>query len=105
MDLVWVQFYNNGECDIGQTGFLDSFKGWSSDLNRNGLGPKLYIGAPACAKCAGQGYIDASTMDSVVRSAQSAGVDNFGGVMLWDGAEAVENPSGDYLKTVKGALG
>lgn len=112
MDFVFVQFYNNymAGCDIGQPGFIDSFKAWSNDLSGNstvaGKGPKLYIGAPACEACAGKGYLEPANMTSVVKSAISAGVGNFGGVMLWDGSEAKNNTGadGDYLKVVKSAL-
>jgi len=42
----------------------------------------------------------------VIASAKSAGVSNFGGVMLWDGPEAKGNTDGgkDYLEVVKSAL-
>lgn len=112
MDFVFVQFYNNAMagCDIGQPGFIDSFKAWSNDLSGNstvaGKGPKLYIGAPACADCAGKGYLEPANMTSVIKSAMTAGVGNFGGVMLWDGSEAKNNTGadGDYLKVVKSAM-
>ncbi|KAF6219700.1 hypothetical protein HO133_004169 [Letharia lupina] len=112
MDFVFVQFYNNAAagCDIGQPGFVDSFKAWSSDLSGNGTvaggGPKLYIGAPACEACAGKGYLEPANMTSVIKSAMMAGVKNFGGVMLWDGSEAKNNTGveGDYLQVVKSAL-
>lgn len=113
MDFVFVQFYNNAaaSCDIGQPGFIDSFKAWSGDLSGNstvaGKGPKLYIGAPACETCAGKGYLDPANMTSVIKSAMTAGIGNFGGVMLWDGSEAKNNTGadGDYLQVVKSALG
>ena len=112
MDFVFVQFYNNAMagCDTGQPGFIDSFKAWSGDLSGNstvgGKGPKLYIGAPACEACAGKGYLEPANMTSVIKSAMTAGVPNFGGVMLWDGSEAMNNTGadGDYLKVVKSAL-
>lgn len=112
MDFVFVQFYNNAMagCDIGQPGFIDSFKAWSNDLSGNstvaGKGPKLYIGAPACADCAGKGYLEPANMTSVIKSAMTAGVGNFGGVMLWDGSEAKNNTGadGDYLNVVKSAM-
>lgn len=112
MDFVFVQFYNNAMagCDIGQPGFIDSLKAWSNDLSGNstvaGKGPKLYIGAPACETCAGKGYLDPANMTSVIKSAMTAGISNFGGVMLWDGSEAKNNtgPGGDYLEVVKSAL-
>ncbi|KAL8654482.1 MAG: hypothetical protein Q9226_003414, partial [Calogaya cf. arnoldii] len=53
MDFVFVQFYNNGDCNIGQPGFAASLKAWSQDLSAKGDGPKLYVGAPGCAACAG----------------------------------------------------
>ncbi|KAL8777726.1 MAG: hypothetical protein Q9213_007741, partial [Squamulea squamosa] len=46
MDFVFVQFYNNGDCNIGQPGFAASLKAWSQDLSANGKGPKLFVGAP-----------------------------------------------------------
>ena len=112
MDFVFVQFYNNAMagCDIGQPGFIDSLKTWSGDLSGNstvaGKGPKLYIGAPACEECAGKGYLEPANMTSVIKSAMTAGIPNFGGVMLWDGSEAMNNTgaAGDYLKVVKSAL-
>lgn len=115
MDFVFVQFYNNEDagCDLGQPGFVDSFTAWSKDLSGNstvpGKGPKLYVGVPACpgTDCAGTGYVDAATMGTVIKSAQAAGVGNFGGVMLWDAAEAKMNVGNgsDYLQVVKSALG
>ena len=104
MDFVFVQFYNNGDCNVGQPGFVDSFKAWGSDLSAKGAGPKLYIGAPGCQACAGSGYVDPTTMASVVDSVKS--VSNLGGVMLWDGPEAVMNKNGrqDYTEVVKAAL-
>ena len=104
MDFIFVQFYNNGDCDVGQPGFLDSFKAWSKDLsNGSNGGPKLYVGAPACQECAGQGYVPADQFKGVIEGAKTAqGVANFGGVMLWDGAEAVVNEG--FLGSVKGAL-
>ena len=99
LDFVFVQFYNNGQCNVGESGFLDSFKAWSQDLSS---GPKLYIGAPACKACAGSGYLEAPELAKVVKSVTAANIKNLGGVMLWDGAEAEQN--GDFLKTVKAAL-
>ena len=103
MDFVFVQFYNNGDCNVGASGFLDSFTAWSSDLSAKGKGLKLYIGAPACTACAGSGYNAPDAMSTVIQSAVAKGVGNLGGVMLWDGAEAVTN--GNYQGVVKKALG
>lgn len=103
MDFVWVQFYNNGVCNIDQPGFQESFLAWSKNLAG---GPKLYIGAPACPTCAKSGYPDPAKIQLAISGAKGAGVPNFGGVMLWDGSWAVENMAGgkDYIMVVKEAL-
>ena len=105
MDFVFVQFYNNGPCNVGQPGFIDSFKAWSSDLSAKGSGTKLYIGAPGWAQGAGSGYVDPSAMAGVVASVKD--VSNLGGVMLWDGPESMMNVNSgkDYTQVVKAALG
>ncbi|KAL8675205.1 MAG: hypothetical protein Q9168_000458 [Polycauliona sp. 1 TL-2023] len=107
MDFVFVQFYNNGDCNIGQPGFAASLKAWSQDLSAKGAGPKLYVGAPGCAACAGSGYLGAEQMKGAIQGAMAAGLSNFGGVMLWDGPEGKANVQGgqDYLAVVKGAMG
>ncbi|KAK4691427.1 hypothetical protein P7C71_g5573, partial [Lecanoromycetidae sp. Uapishka_2] len=105
MDFVFVQFYNNGDCNVGASGFVDSFKAWSSDLSAKGTGPKLYIGAPGCETCAGAGsYVDPTTISSVISSVKD--VSNLGGVMLWDGPESLTNVNAgkDYTQVVKAAL-
>lgn len=108
MDFVFVQFYNNAaaNCDVGQPGFLDSLKAWSSDLSAKGAGPKLYVGAPACSDCAGAGYLDPGAITSVISSIKTAGLSNLGGIMLWDGSEAMANKAGggDFTTAVKSAL-
>ncbi|KAL9023007.1 MAG: hypothetical protein Q9196_007432, partial [Gyalolechia fulgens] len=35
MDFVFVQFYNNGDCNVGQPGFEASLRAWSQDLSAN----------------------------------------------------------------------
>lgn len=104
MDFVWVQFFNNGPCNVGTSGFVESFKTWSSQLSG---GPMLYIGAPACSSCAGSGYVAPAQIGTVIKSAMTPGADNMGGVMLWDGAEGYINKdgSGNYMSVVKAALG
>ena len=44
MDFVWVQFYNNGDCNVGASGFMASLTAWSGDLSAKGAGPQLYVG-------------------------------------------------------------
>ncbi|CAD6577414.1 MAG: hypothetical protein ASARMPREDX12_008338 [Alectoria sarmentosa] len=104
MDFVWVQFYNNGICNIGQSGFVDSFTAWSKNIAG---GPQLYIGAPACQACAGTGYLAPDAVTTAIKSATAANVPNMGGVMLWDGSEGMTNTAGgqNYNQVVKAALG
>lgn len=106
MDFVWVQFYNNGDCNVGASDFISSLTAWSSDLSATGKGPMLYIGAPGCTACAGSGYLDPTAMASAIDTAKAANLKNLGGVMLWDGPEAIENTAGgnDYTEVVKSAL-
>ncbi|KAI9810240.1 MAG: hypothetical protein M1827_006374 [Pycnora praestabilis] len=104
-DFVWVQFYNNPPCNIGSSGFLDSFATWSNALE--GSGAKLYIGAPGCANCAGSGYLDEADFDTAIAGVKGLGKDNFGGVMLWDGTEAhlnIDAQGRDYVQVAKDAL-
>ena len=107
-DFVWVQFYNNPSCNIDAQGFQQSFKAWS-DLLASGTivrGPRLYIGA-AGFEGAGSGYVKGSGLGTRVRTARGLYVENFGGVMLWDGSEAalnVDEYGVDYLSYAKSAL-
>lgn len=103
-NLQWVQFYNNGICNIGQSGFVDSFTAWSKNIAG---GPQLFIGAPACQACAGSGYLAPDAVTAAIKSATAANVPNMGGVMLWDGSEAMTNTAGsqNYNQVVKAALG
>lgn len=104
MDFVWVQFYNNGPCNIGQPGFVDSFTAWSQEIAG---GPQLYVGAPACTACAGSGYLGPDAVAAALKSATAANAPNMGGVMLWDGSEGMANAAGgkNYNQVVKAALG
>ena len=107
-DFVWVQFYNNPSCNIDAPGFRQSFKAWS-DFLASGTqvrGPRLYIGA-AGFEGAGSGYVKGSGLGTRVRTARGLYVENFGGVMLWDGSEAalnVDQYGVDYLGYAKSAL-
>lgn len=107
-DFVWVQFYNNPSCNIDAPGFRQSFQAWS-DLLGSGTqvrGPRLYIGA-AGFEGAGSGYVKGSGLGTRVRTARGLYVENFGGVMLWDGSEAARNVDQygvDYLEYAKAAL-
>lgn len=107
-DFVWVQFYNNPSCNIDAPGFQQSFKAWPDLLASGTLvrGPRLYIGA-AGFEDAGSGYFKGSGLGTRVRTARGLYVENFGGVMLWDGSEAalnVDQYGVDYLGYAKSVL-
>lgn len=108
-----MQFYNNPACNLDSAGFDASFAAWSADLAaaapgaaKGGRGPKLFIGAPAFQK-GGSGYVDSQRFASVVQRAKGSGTANFGGVMLWDGAEGlfnVDRNGRSYMQVAKAAL-
>ena len=104
MDFVWVQFYNNGNCNIGASDFVSSFQSWSQDLSTgkgaNGAPTKLYVGVPA-APAAAAAYLQPAALASALGSIKGK-ANNFGGVMMWDGSEAVKN--GNYQQVAKQAL-
>lgn len=106
-DFVWVQFYDNPECNLDSDGFQASFAGWSADLASNSTTPgkpRLYIGALSTA---GSGYVVGSGLETIVSQARELYTSNFGGVMLWDGTEAMDNVDqyGDsYLVYAKESL-
>lgn len=59
---------------------------WAKTVSPN-KNVKIYIGAPASSTAAGSGYVDASTLSSIVQQTRSQ-YSSFGGVMLWDASQA-----------------
>ena len=59
----------------------------------------MYVGAPGCdgQACAGSGYVAPDAMTSAIGKMKSAGYKNFGGIMLWDGPEAIKNSNYDAV--------
>ncbi|EEA19967.1 hypothetical protein TMatcc_010112 [Talaromyces marneffei ATCC 18224] len=87
LDYVWVQFYNNGDCDVAQSGFIDAVQNWSE-----GIGDaKLFIGAIASDANGDEGYLDSDTFASALQQVGDLGLSNFGGAMLWEAQLAVNN--------------
>lgn len=78
-DLIWVQFYNNPECDGTTSAF--NFDEWVSFLpGTRSAHAQLYIGLPADQGASG--YLDEPTLTSLL--SKYAVSPSFGGVMLWD---------------------
>ena len=91
-NFVWVQFYNNPSCDIGTSGFFSSLQGWSQTLSSSKA--RLYVGAPAWPGADNTTYAYIGTaqgIESVAQSAKGLGLENFGGIMFWDGSEGMLN--------------
>ncbi|KAI3829246.1 hypothetical protein L1987_03364 [Smallanthus sonchifolius] len=83
-DYVWVQFYNNPQCEFNSNNFdsfMKSWREWTSSLS----GSKIFIGVPSSSSkdCASSGYIPRQEMISkVIPFAKMS--QNYGGVMLWN---------------------
>ncbi|XP_051227979.1 acidic endochitinase SE2-like [Lolium perenne] len=80
-DYVWVQFYNNQECqfDAGRAAFMDAWNKWVSVP-----AGKIFLGLPASSSkdAAGTGFIPADELTSRVLPLIK-GSPKYGGVMLW----------------------
>ena len=98
MDYVWVQFYNNGNCNVGKSGFTSAVRKWSSGIGS----AELFIGAVASAADGDQGYVSASTLVSNLHQVQSLNLTNYGGAMLWEAQLAVKN--GNYQEAIAAAV-
>ncbi|GAB7366170.1 hypothetical protein MBLNU230_g7731t1 [Neophaeotheca triangularis] len=114
-DFVWVQFYDNPACELGSEGFQDSFDAWSELLANStgfdssasdGVEPRLFVGVGAW-EGAGTGYVEGAGLSSEISLARELYVENFGGILLWDGSEGVLNVDEygvDFLQYAKNAL-
>ena len=95
-DIVNVQFYDNTPCNIGSAGFIDSVETWSNFLanstfiSASGAGPQLLIGIPALNNV-GSGYVAANQLGQYINQVKALELPNFGGLMMWDGTEALNN--------------
>ncbi|MBA0746764.1 hypothetical protein Gogos_009254 [Gossypium gossypioides] len=80
-DYVWVQFYNNPQCqyiDGDITNLENAWKQWTTTVPAT----KIFLGLPASPKAAGSGFIPESDLISQVLPAIK-GSTKYGGVMLW----------------------
>ncbi|KAH1063452.1 hypothetical protein J1N35_028439 [Gossypium stocksii] len=80
-DYVWVQFYNNPQCqytDGDITNLEQAWKQWTTDVPAT----KIFLGLPASPEAAGSGFIPVSDLTSQVLPAIK-GSAKYGGVMLW----------------------
>ncbi|KAH0978838.1 hypothetical protein GBA52_006015 [Prunus armeniaca] len=80
-DYVWVQFYNNPQCQYssGNTdNLINSWNKWTTST-KAGL---IFLGLPAAPEAAGSGFIPATVLNSEVLPVIKKSP-KYGGVMLW----------------------
>ncbi|KAK8521237.1 hypothetical protein V6N13_077355 [Hibiscus sabdariffa] len=81
-DYVWVQFYNNPQCQYtsgNTTNLLNSWNTWTSSINTK----KIFLGLPAAPAAAGSGYIPPNVLTSQILPVIKKS-SKYGGVMLWN---------------------
>lgn len=98
LDYVWVQFYNNGQCNIAQSGFNEAVRNWSEGIGN----AKLFIGGLASGADGDQGYVDSGTFINALQGVQGMNLPNYGGAMLWEAQLSVQN--GNYHKQIRGSV-
>ncbi|KAL1341093.1 hypothetical protein HN51_027567 [Arachis hypogaea] len=94
-DYVWVQFYNNGECQYsnGNTNSLvNAWNKWSSSQAK-----QVFLGVPGSQAAASSGYIPPNVLTSKVLPAIKKSK-KYGGVMVWDRSFDVQNHYSDAIK-------
>ncbi|CAN0884565.1 Acidic endochitinase [Linum grandiflorum] len=81
-DYVWVQFYNNPQCEFNSGGgsnkaFFDAWNQW------NGIkAGQIFLGLPASTKAAGNGFISPGDLINRVLPVIKRS-NKYGGIMLW----------------------
>uniref|UniRef100_B9I8S5 chitinase n=1 Tax=Populus trichocarpa TaxID=3694 RepID=B9I8S5_POPTR len=81
-DYVWVQFYNNPQCEYNTNNpqsFKDSWNKWTSSIPAR----KFFVGLPASRAAAGNGFVTTDVLKSQVLPFVQ-GSPKYGGVMLWN---------------------
>ena len=77
-DSVFVQFYNNGQCQFDSGNFQSSWNQWTNSINAR----KFYVGLPAAPE-GGSGYVAPETViNQVLPSVKNSA--KYGGVMVWN---------------------
>jgi chitinase len=97
-DYVWVQFYNNDDCNVGQSGFNTAVKNWSKGIGS----ATLLIGALASGSDGDQGFVSSSALLSAYSGVSALNLPNVGGIMLWEAQLAVKN--GNFQKAIKSGI-
>ncbi|GAB2213102.1 hypothetical protein Drorol1_Dr00021120 [Drosera rotundifolia] len=83
INLVWIQFYNNPECEYNSgdpSAFQNSWNQWTSSVPAS----QFFVGLPASPSAAGDGYVDPSDVNSGILPFIKQSGGKYGGIMLWD---------------------
>ncbi|CAB4270172.1 unnamed protein product [Prunus armeniaca] len=81
-DYVWVQFYNNPQCEFttsNPNAFKNSWNKWTSSIKAG----QFFVGLPASSQAAGSGFVNPNDLKNQVLPFVK-GSAKYGGVMLYD---------------------
>nr|ADF47473.1 class III chitinase [Rhododendron irroratum]ADF47474.1 class III chitinase [Rhododendron irroratum] len=98
-DYVWIQFYNNPQCEYNTNNpntFKDSWTRWLQSIPAQ----KFFVGLPASKAAAGNGYIPKEVLISQVLPFVKSS-SKYGGIMLWDRFNDLKS---GYSDAVKGSV-
>lgn len=98
-DYVWIQFYNNPQCEYN-TDNPNTFKGSWTQWLQSIPAQKFFVGLPASKAAAGNGYIPKEVLISQVLPFVKSS-SKYGGIMLWDRFHDLKS---GYSDTVKGSV-
>ncbi|XP_057741709.1 basic endochitinase-like [Arachis stenosperma] len=78
-NFVFIQFYNNPDCQVDSNNFQRSWNKWTSTINAH----KFYVGLLAAPTNTDKGYVTPETvLNKVLPFVKNS--PNYGGVMLWN---------------------
>ncbi|QCE08956.1 chitinase [Vigna unguiculata] len=95
-DYIWIQFYNNPQCDYTDNNFdnlLKAWNLWSMSLKAG----KMFLGLPADETAAGSGYVPVDVLVSKILPAINK-TPKYGGVMLWSRYEDKTSGYSSYIQ-------
>ena len=96
-DYVWIQFYNNPDCEYTEGNvnkLLVSWDQWSTSIKVG----KVFLGLPASHEAASNGYVPADLLVSEILPVIKKSP-NYGGVMLWTTYYDKQSGYSNYIKS------
>ncbi|KAF5451675.1 hypothetical protein F2P56_026765 [Juglans regia] len=97
-DYVWVQFYNNPQCEYASGSTANLIKAWNQWTSIPAT--KIFLGLPAAPNAAGSGFIPVADLTSKVLPAIKSSA-KYGGVMLWS---KYYDDRTKYSSSIKGSV-